>query len=119
MFEQQHPIQPTKKQLDEWPSIPPYNYSHCPELTERFKEIYRAGADAQLESVRQWLELRHDYSLLWPQLQTALRPAPPTLRELRDAALTALSRGCWIANADADAIRTALEAMPIDPEAEP
>lgn len=119
MFEQQHPIQPTKKQLAEWPSIPPYKFSDYPELTERFKEIYQAGADAQLEAVRQWLEPRHDYGLLWPQLQSAMRPAPPTLRELRDVALTALSRGCWIADADAAIIRTALEAMPVEPEAKP
>lgn len=121
--QQQHPMQPTERQLREWLSIPPYQFLDYPELTERFKQIYQAGADAQLEEVRKRLAIRFDYGLLWPQLYAAMRPAPPTRRELRDAALKALNQ-LAVPSLTAEqrqehkaAILAALEALPVeDPE---
>ena len=128
--QQPHPMQPTDEQLSEWLNVPPSAISNRPITVHRYRQIYQAGADAQLEAVKVWLAGIWDTRRQFPytqallNLQAAMRPAPPNMRELRDAGLEALDElafpGSWTLELRQErfaAIRAALEAMLVEPEA--
>jgi hypothetical protein len=78
------------------------------------KEIARWGADQELEACCTWLS-DHGYIAADPELRTARRPKPPSLKEQALYALDeAESSGCLHLNGLGDLLRQALETLPND-----
>ena len=111
---QQHPITPPPELIQRWSE----QFEAGRSLYTMFEDIYRAGADTELEACIAWFD-RHipGYELVADRLRTARRPKPPSLKEL---ALQALNDAVKMADDappegicsdQADIIRRALEQL--------
>ena len=81
-----------------------------------FEDIYRAGADAELEACCEWVEKTIPSwapNTLNEQLRTVRRPKSPSLKEQALMAINAIDAGTDKLG-DSDIIRRALEALPND-----
>ena len=111
----QHPITPPPDLLDMWNTLP------CHLSTkEIFVMVARWGADQQLEACVKWVSeycpYFGDYPLPEDKLRAAMRPKPPSDKEMALAELDRLialipTEG---AMAMAEPIRKVLEALPND-----
>ncbi len=73
---QQHPITPLPKLFQRWSE----QFEAGRPLYAMFEDIYRAGADAELEACCEWLKLEgHEYE--HEALLAARRPKPQSLKE--------------------------------------
>jgi hypothetical protein len=96
------------------PTLPRHELSrlsHSPHSFENsLQDACDWGADEQLRLCMEWLELEYPGQLIGRDLQPAMRPSPPSLKQ---QALEALSRMDQLpTTADAATIRLALEALP-------
>jgi len=77
---QQHPITPPPELVQRWSE----QFEAGRSLYAMFEDIYRAGADAELEACCEWLGqkvlLQHQSDVV-PALRAARRPKPPSLKE--------------------------------------
>lgn len=98
MTDQQHPITPPPELIAKWAS------SMC-----GYYEAARWGADQELEACCRWLaqEFPREQAVI-RQLRAARRPKPPSLK---DQALAALERSCFVNPKDGNIIRLALEQL--------
>ena len=110
---QQHPITPLPKLFQRWSE----QFEAGRPLYAMFEDIYRAGADAELEACCEWLKLEgHEHE--HEALLTARRPKPPSLKEQALEALASAPGPDYpivmtMLNADQHAlIRRALEQLP-------
>jgi hypothetical protein len=106
---QQHPITPPPELIQRWSE----QFEEGRSLYAMFEDIYRAGADAELEACCEWLDLE-GWSGESRQLCAARRPKAPSLKE---QALDALAHIATGPNPTAflecqDTIRRALEQLP-------
>jgi hypothetical protein len=106
----EHPITPPPELIQRWSE----QFEAGRSLYAMFEDIYRAGADAELEACCEWLR----ESLATPSLVecflAARRPKPPSLKEQALAELDLLKgdANAYGLGFDAPAIRRALEALP-------
>jgi len=105
---QQHPINPPPKLMQQWAE----QFEARGSLLSMFEDIYRAGADAELEACCEWLD-RNCPSVGAHHLRTERRPKPLSLKE---QALEAFDRIKYAPNEAEDfaIIRRALERLPDD-----
>jgi hypothetical protein len=111
----EHPITPPPKLIQKWSE----QFEAGRSLYAMFEDIYRAGADAELEACcmeiidgegRFYIDETSDRVRLTEDLWTTRRPKPPSLKEL---ALEALDRMDQFPTADDQhTIRRALEQLP-------
>jgi hypothetical protein len=73
---QQHPITPPSELIQKWSE----QFEAGRSLYAMFEDIYRAGADAELEACCEWLD-REGWSGESRQLRATRRPKPPSLKE--------------------------------------
>jgi hypothetical protein len=104
---QQHPITPPPELVQQWEE----QFEAGRSLYAMFEDIYRAGADAELEACCADLRM-----VLGPDqadwLRSVRRPKPPSLKEQAlDDLHIAFDRGC-LSEGQADTIRRALEQLP-------
>jgi hypothetical protein len=118
MTDQQHPITPPIKLVDQWADK---YQGHMPEWILRHvaAEAAQWGADEELEACCNWLEdpCAADMFSLAKDLQYSRRPKPPSLKEQALAALEADPKNGAMIMLDAEqfkTIRRALEALPND-----
>jgi hypothetical protein len=105
----QHPITPPPELIQRWSE----QFEAGRSLYAMFEDIYKAGADQELEVCCEWLML-NGYGAAISRLHAARRPKPPSLKELAlDDLRVAFDRGC-LSGIQADTIRRALEALPND-----
>jgi len=102
---QQHPITPPPELMQKWAE----QFEAGGSLYAMFEDIYRAGADTELEAFCEWLD---GFGDLEQQLRAARRPKPPSLKDqaLEDLHI-AFDTGCF-SERQADTIRRALEQLP-------
>ena len=101
----QHPITPPPELVEEWVAMLEY---HPDEKV--FSVAAQWGADAELDACCWWLNKEINTGwCLDPQLRTARRPKPPSLKE---QALDELASAERLYPADWSTIRKALEALP-------
>ncbi len=105
---QQHPITPPPELVQQWEE----QFEAGRSLYAMFEDIYRAGADAELEVCCEWLGTR---TVGFPaELRAARRPKPPSLKEQALQALSHLLDGAahsMDTTEPADYIRRALEQL--------
>ncbi len=108
---QQHPITPPPELVQQWEE----QFEAGRSLYAMFEDIYRAGADAELEACCEWIAaypwLDHP-ELLIKQLRAARRPKPPSLKEQALSLVEQHEDGWRPSPEDWDTIRRALEALP-------
>jgi hypothetical protein len=106
---QQHPINPPPKLMQQWAE----QFEARGSLLSMFEDIYRAGADAELEACCEWLAKNF---WLEPRgksitnLRAARRPKPPSWKEQALAVLDDASN--QLDAAHENIIRRALESLP-------
>jgi hypothetical protein len=105
---QQHPITPPPELIQRWSE----QFEAGRSLYAMFEDIYRAGADQELEACCEWLR-KELYALAADGICAARRPKPPSLKKQAQIELDRLialipSEG---ALAMAEPIRRALEAL--------
>jgi len=114
----QHPITPPPEQVHQWANESLMTISEESWDYELFiaHKAAQWGADQELEACCLWLHKEINTGwCLDPQLRTARRPKPPSLKEQALYALSeAESSGCLYVNGRSDLIRKALEALPND-----
>jgi hypothetical protein len=76
-----------------------------------FEDIYRAGADAELEACCEWLQ-DPDLNVDTYKLRAARRPQPPSLKEQALALVEQHEDGWRPSPKDWDTLRRALEQLP-------
>ena len=106
---QQHPITPLPKLFQRWSE----QFEAGRPLYAMFEDIYRAGADAELEACCEWLQ-DPDLNVDTYKLRTARRPKSPSLKEQALQALSHLLDGAahsMDTTEPADYIRRALEQL--------
>jgi len=112
MTDQQHPIEPPIKLVDQW--VDKYQ-GHMPEWVLRHvaAEAAQWGADVELEACCEWLDLNlPGYAACDRRLHAARRPEPQSLKEQAlDELHTSFDRG-YLKEGAADIIRRALETLP-------
>ena len=110
---QQHPITPPPELIQRWSE----QFEAGRSLYAMFEDIYRAGADAELEACCEWLQ-DPDLNVDTYKLCAARRPKPPSLKEQALEALASAPGPDYpivmtMLNADQHAlIRRALEQLP-------
>jgi len=110
---QQHPITPLPKLFQRWSE----QFEAGRPLYAMFEDIYRAGADAELEACCEWLQ-DPDLNVDTYKLRAARRPKPQSLKEQALEALASAPGPDYpivmtMLNADQHAlIRRALEQLP-------
>jgi len=113
MTDSNHLITPPQWQVDAWCK---QVMAMGADVDAVFLEVFRAGADQELEACCKWLayELRHKgQSLQWADdLRAARRPKPQRLKEQALEALKHAQEGWRPVPADCDIIRRALESLP-------
>ena len=106
----QHPIVPPQELIQSWgDKIIDLDFGS--EVDEVLIEVYRAGADHELEACCEWLESvygAYDWST---ELHTTRRPKPPSLKEQALESLTKIENN-EATFLDTSIIRRALEALP-------
>ncbi len=117
----QHPITPPPELIQRWSE----QFEAGRSLYAMFEDIYRAGADAELEACRMeiidgaglfYIDETSDRVKLAEDIWTDRRPKPPSLKELalkslKDIGDACESEGFCRAN-EMDIIRRALESLP-------
>ena len=73
---QEHPLTPPLELIQKWSE----QFEAGRSLYTMFEDIYRAGADAELEACCEWLD-REGWSGESRQLRATRRPKPPSLKE--------------------------------------
>ena len=104
---QQHPITPLPKLFQRWSE----QFEAGRPLYAMFEDIYRAGADAELEACCEWLQ-DPDLNVDTYKLRVARRPKPPSLKEQALLAIDTAVADYRIAADVADVVRRALEQLP-------
>jgi hypothetical protein len=100
---QQHPITPPPELIQRWSE----QFEAGRSLYAMFEDIYRAGADAELEACCKWLPKLPPWS--GEDLRRHCRPKPPSLKEQALKRLTEAERTLIV---DPDGIiRRALEQL--------
>jgi len=100
---QQHPITPSPEMIQRWSE----QFEAGRSLYAMFEDIYRAGADAELEACCKWLPKLPPWS--GDDLRRHRRPKPPSLKEQALKRLTEAERTLIV---DPDGIiRRALEQL--------
>ena len=107
----EHPITPPPELIQKWSE----QFEAGRSLYAMFEDIYRAGADAELEACCEWLNYE-DRGFWGCKLRAARRPKPPSwkelaLKSLKDIGDACESEGFCRAN-EMDIIRRALESLP-------
>jgi hypothetical protein len=102
-----HPITPPPELIQRWSE----QFEAGRSLYAMFEDIYRAGADQELEACCEWVDWKWS-GIKSRELRAARRPNPPSLKEqalkeLEFLTDTASGLGC-----DGSAIRRALEQLP-------
>ena len=107
---QQHPITPLPKLFQRWSE----QFEAGKPLYAMFEDIYRAGADAELEACCEVLarELICDGKHVATDLRMIRRPKPPSLKEQALLAIDTAVTDYRIAADVADVVRRALEQLP-------
>jgi hypothetical protein len=107
---QQHPITPLPKLFQRWSE----QFEAGKPLYAMFEDIYRAGADAELEACCEVLarELICDGKHVATDLRMIRRPKPPSLKEQALLAIDTAVADYRIAADVADVVRRALEQLP-------
>jgi hypothetical protein len=106
----EHPITPPPELIQRWSE----QFEAGRSLYAMFEDIYRAGADAELEACCEWLQ-DPDLNVDTYKLRAARRPKPKSLKEQAleqldgIAAVFRMSHGGDLV---CDTIRRALEALP-------
>ena len=109
---QQHPITPLPKLFQRWSE----QFEAGRPLYAMFEDIYRAGADAELDACCELLNDFNTYHLV-ELLRAARTRKPPSLKEQALEQLDLLTQRAYARNFagfQADTIRLALEALPDD-----
>jgi 2-phospho-L-lactate transferase/gluconeogenesis factor (CofD/UPF0052 family) len=110
---QQHPITPPPELIQKWSE----QFEAGRSLYAMFEDIYRAGADAELEACCEWLVsegwFKYEHEAV-EDLRAARRPKPPSLKEQALQALAEADLGSTEAEWSQrfDTIRRALEQLP-------
>ena len=104
---QQHPITPLPKLFKRWSE----QFEAGRPLYAMFEDIYRAGADAELEACCEWLQ-DPDLNVDTYKLRAARRPQPPSLKEQALALVEQHEDGWRPSPKDWDTLRRALEQLP-------
>jgi hypothetical protein len=104
---QQHPITPLPKLFQRWSE----QFEAGRPLYAMFEDIYRAGADAELEACCEWLQ-DPDLNVDTYKLRAARRPQPPSLKEQALALVEQHEDGWRPSPKDWDTLRRALEQLP-------
>jgi hypothetical protein len=102
---QQHPITPPPELIQRWSE----QFGKGRSLYAMFEDIYRAGADAEMEACGEWLML-NGYGTAISRLRAARRPKPPSLKEQALKALAHILNNSST-QLGADTIRRALEQL--------
>jgi len=106
---QQHPINPPPKLMQQWAE----QFEARGSLLSMFEDIYRAGADAELEACCEWLD-RNCPSVGAHHLRTERRPKPLSLKEQALIHFDSYAASFETSGGDSDLIRRALEQLPDD-----
>ena len=106
----QHPIVPPQALIKSWEDkIIDADFGS--EVEEALIEVYRAGADHELEACCEWLESvygMYDWSI---ELHTTRRPKPPSLKDQALESLTKIENN-EATFLDTSILRRALDALP-------
>jgi hypothetical protein len=102
---QQQPITPPPELIQRWSE----QFEAGRSLYAMFEDIYRAGADAELEACCEWIPKATPWDA--EQLRAARRPKPPSLKELALALVEQHEDGWRPSPKDWDTIRRALEQL--------
>ena len=106
----EHPITPPPELIQKWSE----QFEAGRSLYAMFEDIYRAGADAELEACCEWLA-KPEVALTGKgpnDLRAARRPKAPSLKEQAlDELHISFDRG-YLKEGAADTIRRALEQLP-------
>jgi hypothetical protein len=104
---QQHPITPPPELIQRWSE----QFEAGRSLYAMFEDIYRAGADVELQACGEWLML-NGYGAVISRLRIDRRPKPPSLKEQALLAVDTAVADYRIAADVADVVRRALEQLP-------
>jgi hypothetical protein len=102
---QQHPIAPPPELVQKWEE----QFEAGRSLYAMFEDIYRAGADQELEALLVWLRVK-GFDNLASDLLSARRPKPPSLKYQALKSLGHINKGIDRPE-DTDIIRRALEQL--------
>jgi hypothetical protein len=120
MTNNNHPITPSLELLKHWED---QHFDEGENYDVMLIQAYQAGADQQLEQAAKWLDtcaLFSEHLTITPSgdaLRQAMRPKPPSLKELALEQLKSLEAVFLVThggNAKTESIRRALEALPND-----
>ncbi len=103
---QQHPITPPPELVQQWEE----QFEAGRSLYAMFEDIYRAGADAELEACLDQLQRWGIQGV--DNLRNTRRPKPPSLKEQALSLVEQHEDGWRPSPKDWDTIRRALEALP-------
>jgi len=103
----EHPITPPPELIQKWSE----QFEAGRSLYAMFEDIYRAGADAELEACCEWLQ-DPDLNVDTYKLRAARRPQPPSLKEQALALVEQHEDGWRPSPKDWDTLRRALEQLP-------
>jgi hypothetical protein len=108
---QQHPITPPPELIQRWSE----QFEAGRSLYAMFEDIYRAGADAELEACCEWLQ-DPDLNVDTYKLRAARRPKPKSLNSIAMQMLGTIERDGHYIPEITDTIRRALEQLPDNKE---
>jgi hypothetical protein len=104
---QQHPITPPPELIQRWSE----QFEAGRSLYAMLEDIYRAGADQELEACCEWLR-KELYALAADGIRAARRPKPPSLNSIALQMLGTIERDAHYIPEITDTIRRALEQLP-------
>lgn len=107
---QQHPITPPPELIQKWSE----QFEAGRSLYAMFEDIYRAGADAELEACCEWIPKWTPWDA--DQLRAHRRPKPPSLNSTAMQILGTIERDGHYIPEITDTIRRALEQLPDNKE---
>jgi hypothetical protein len=103
----EHPITPPPELIQRWSE----QFEAGRSLYAMFEDIYRAGADAELEACCEWVDWKWS-GIKSRELRASRRPKPPSLKELALAALNEIEDRHAGPTIQEELIRRALEQLP-------
>jgi hypothetical protein len=103
---QQHSITPPPELIQRWSE----QFEAGRSLYAMFEDIYRAGADQELEACCEWLR-KELYALAADNICAARRPKPPSLNSIALQMLGTIERDAHYIPEITDTIRRALEQL--------
>ena len=103
----EHPITPPPELIQRWSE----QFEAGRSLYAMFEDIYKAGADAELEACCEWVDWKWS-GIKSRELRATRRPKPPSLKEQALLAIDTAVADYRIAADVADVVRRALEQLP-------